>query len=531
MINRDEVMDMLRIDTYQRKTRVWPLIPMSSTKKPSNYPHKSTFLASDMSGSRNFVYDHWFDMTNFRENLRKKYPLMETILEKYKGKLIVAGGALVRAMMCSQRKSDLDFFFINCSKEEITTILKELRDTVFKEKDKKFPIGCLRNLKTTTFIVETRPKHSRIKDPLDSESETFGTQYQFVHSRSYPNPESVIGGFDLTIAACYYDGEEVYSTTLGAWSLQYMANIVDPARRSTTYEQRLRKYANFGVLIIFPFCSEKEVIDMALRNNPHSNKRTRFEILRGLELWVSRSGIEGATSDETKREFMMGDYGPVALGYASVNYFNAVLAWRGKWEALTWTSKHSHDVFDDAEIGIQYPYYFTPNVYLDLIDLLVWFDEKKSRELHDYQSNKRNAFSEIWAKEIKKIKKEIKKSVRKLEDYVEEHGVHYLGPNENPGRQGDVWTSSFNPIQEDIRQYYPPGAKIEQLFISHETAFLLKCMMGLNYQRDVFRNILNILARELYFDAVKKRTPEEDVKLENKATERSQKKPNSRRKK
>jgi hypothetical protein len=519
MLNYEEVMDVLRIDAYQRKTQQWPLTAMSKLSRAPGDVRRaaSSFkISKEMCSQHQSCYERSFDSESFLRNIKTKFPLAEEILKKYEGKLIVAGGALVRAINGMDGTFDLDFFFINCTKKEISDILRDLKDTVFKQKDPMYPVGCLRSLKTTTFIVETRAPEDRRVDPINENSSTFGTQYQFIHSRSYPNPGSVIGGFDITVAAIYFDGTQAYTTSLGAWSLKRMVNVVDPTRRSTTYEQRLRKYAGIGVILIFPFCSVKNVMTLsAQRDDALKRGRTCFfEIVKGLEVELNFSGICNIGRKEVKKELFMGDYGPVASGYASTNYFNAVWASRGKWESLVWTSETCEDVLDECEIEIEYPHYFSCHGFPTYSDLLVWLDEKKVEEIWEHRDN-RQSFNALWDVEIKKIRKEVKKQVRKLENFVEENGVHYLGPSENPGRQGDVWTSSFNAVQEDVRKYYPPGSRITQLFISHETAFLLKCVMGTFYQRDVFKYILNKLAEQLYLDSIQK------VKEKNKSPKRA----------
>lgn len=109
----------------------------------------------------------------------------------------------------------------------------------------------LRNNKKTTFCVG---------DEHDHMEGNLGRKYQFIHSRSYAGKGSVIGGFDITAAACCYDGENIWMTGMCAFSLDNHLNVVDPTRRSTTYESRLRKYSTLGLNIVFPHTTLRGIL-------------------------------------------------------------------------------------------------------------------------------------------------------------------------------------------------------------------------------------------------------------------------------
>lgn len=150
--------------------------------------------------------------------------------------------------------------------------------------------------------------------------------------------------------------------------------------------------------------------------------------------------------------------------------------------------------------------YWPPHLFSDIHNpslrcISLWIGEQETLSLATKTDEEKK---EIWKKKSIEIMKKAKQTIRKLEDYLEQNGVYYLGPTENPGRQGDVWTSSFNPVVENPRDYYPPNSRISQIFISHETALLLKCIMGEDYRRDIFREILNTLAKMLYIESMYK---------------------------
>lgn len=494
-------LDLLRIDTFERKTQQWNLSNLKSVfsgnpeKKPIlNIPIYDVLIYG-LGGD--FIHTRSVDMDKTEKKLKEDYPLLDTILGSCERKIVLAGGCIIRAMQGQHKKTDADFFFIGLTKEEIQSTLEFLWDTIFEP----LGAGCVRNLKTTTFIVEEPKEEGRRQkeDPLGGKA--FGTRYQFIHSRSYPTPAHVVGGFDLTIAACFYDGTDFYTTTLGAWSLKFWINVIDPARRSTTYEERLRKYAtDLRVHLVFPFFNKKMLVE-ASGAKTALLKDVKYEILPGLELMVWYSGNFNILATETRHEVKIGDYGPIATGYCSVDFFNAVLASRGKWDLLSWYGEDKESIFETPDVNT-----FSGMRSGDFVrsevphngHLVMWLGMERAAEIREMDEEQQE---KEWHKEAKAIKRRVKKAVRQLEDYIEEHGVHYLGPNENPGRQGDVWTSSFNPIQEDIRKYYPKGARINQLFIPNEVAFLLKCAMGVTYTRDTFSHILSMVAREMALKA------------------------------
>jgi len=70
--------------------------------------------------------------------------------------------------------------------------------------------------------------------------------------RLYEKKEDILYGFDLGSCAVGYDGAGVSLSSLGKYCYERLVNIVDPSRRSTTYEHRLEKYFGRGFSIILP---------------------------------------------------------------------------------------------------------------------------------------------------------------------------------------------------------------------------------------------------------------------------------------
>jgi len=72
--------------------------------------------------------------------------------------------------------------------------------------------------------------------------------------RLYQNADEVVAGFDIDCAACYYNFEDkqVYVTPRCQLALNTRCNVLNQTRRSTTYGQRLVKYAQRGFGIVVP---------------------------------------------------------------------------------------------------------------------------------------------------------------------------------------------------------------------------------------------------------------------------------------
>jgi hypothetical protein len=75
--------------------------------------------------------------------------------------------------------------------------------------------------------------------------------YQIIF-RIYASVSEIIHGFDIGSSAVAFDGKTVFFTSLSKLSYEFMINVVDTTRRSTTYEARLEKYLRRGFQIVLP---------------------------------------------------------------------------------------------------------------------------------------------------------------------------------------------------------------------------------------------------------------------------------------
>lgn len=92
--------------------------------------------------------------------------------------------------------------------------------------------------------------------------------------RLYSSKSEILHGFDLGSSAIGFDGKYVYLTSLGKFAYEFGFNIIDPTRRSTTYEERLIKYLQRGFGIIMPDF-DMSVID---KSDVHHNINTIIDM-------------------------------------------------------------------------------------------------------------------------------------------------------------------------------------------------------------------------------------------------------------
>ncbi len=78
-----------------------------------------------------------------------------------------------------------------------------------------------------------------------------GIRYQLI-LRAYETKSAIIHGFDLPASAILFDGETTYMSAMGVFAHLNMLNVVDPRKRSPSYEYRLAKYFARGYGLVLP---------------------------------------------------------------------------------------------------------------------------------------------------------------------------------------------------------------------------------------------------------------------------------------
>jgi hypothetical protein len=302
---REIVKDVLTDDWIYRNRKGWPLVPLSdfdyfrNSFGPINYDSSDDLLMvptyQDQWPTRNLMrglmqglgqpppieesnsYKFYlkelnYNITDFSINFYDKFPHIKPLLEKYKGKLAVCGGAVTRTLLSGHHdKTDVDLFFYKSSKEEAFAILLDCVATL------------VANYKGGRAIIERK---LYVTNVILESVDTSSTVYQFIH-RIYPTLDSILGGFDIGCSAVGFDGEKVYGTPLGVYSITKKCLIVDTTRRSTSFEHRILKYARAGFAIIFPGIT----IGKANKIRMPSNDKDLYQKGRKVNLIIRKLGL------------------------------------------------------------------------------------------------------------------------------------------------------------------------------------------------------------------------------------------------
>lgn len=232
IITREEIITVLTQDAYYRKLMSWPLLNGKKLLKKN----KEIKVEDCFSLLHPYTESKRVAMNKFKIDLNKKHPFIDELLLKFKDHLVACGGAICKSIIGWQysMKEDIDLFFYNLSVEEADRLRIEVIEFLITE-HKGNKIYITRNEFVTTIHIHGERKY----------------KYQLIH-RIYPNIAAILGGFDIGACMVAYDGEKLYTTPLGSWSIKNRAIIVDLKRRSTSFEYRLRKYFHYGFTIIFP---------------------------------------------------------------------------------------------------------------------------------------------------------------------------------------------------------------------------------------------------------------------------------------
>lgn len=296
---------LLTRDAIQRKARDWHLL--SDREMDSIYENRTEILQKrDQKVIQNtediFVsYGRDFDNTQLKPKagswkgieanaiwqIDGKFRYIRSLLNKFDGKIVAAGGAVFRA--CANEfkgDEDIDIFFLDQGFDSIhkyTEFLNEVVSFLVSE--------CLK--RSTVMVVVTRNEHVTTVYAYGEIPETatyHDEKYQFIH-RVYPNVGSILGGFDIGACMMAYTASGIFATELGAWCFFNRAVIVDTTRRSTSYEHRLTKYSH-SCHIIFPGLMVRTV------NNYFSSWKTVEQVREEIDNFLEENNIKTDTAGE-----------------------------------------------------------------------------------------------------------------------------------------------------------------------------------------------------------------------------------------
>lgn len=188
----------------------------------------------------------WNEMIEKRERSTRLlydaiyYTPIHEILNKYHGKLVVAGGALTEQWF----PKDMDIYFINCTQEEMleiiddcSKIIKEYRLTDTDIFYKPVVIKDIHNLIVERLMIF---EDHRKNEKTEFERYQF-ERYQFI-AKNYSSIGELLGSFDMFASQICYDGNKIWATEGGAWAFVNNICIVDITRISHDFARRIYRY-------------------------------------------------------------------------------------------------------------------------------------------------------------------------------------------------------------------------------------------------------------------------------------------------
>jgi hypothetical protein len=263
-----ELTTILTQDSYYRKLQEWPLLNLNDSVK-INREVKDVFL---IDGRHLRTPRQKFESINrFKNKISEAYPYINELLAEFRDHLVACGGAVTKIFNSVYNSGDIDLFFYDLDTDEANKMRISVIEFIinsfekYKKDDVETKYYINRNEYVTTLYVTQNEDEDDI-NRIQYDAITYDDiiKYQFIH-RIYPNLSSIIGGFDISVCMVAYDGNNIYATPLGAWSIQNTAIIIDTKRRSTSFEYRLRKYQKYGFRLLFPGLS-KNIIDKFVDN-------------------------------------------------------------------------------------------------------------------------------------------------------------------------------------------------------------------------------------------------------------------------
>ncbi|KAL0238658.1 hypothetical protein GEMRC1_013131 [Eukaryota sp. GEM-RC1] len=193
------------------------------------------------------------DVTNFASRFYAQFSFLKNVSMD---NLLIASGAVQKVISgqsmsygyYSSYQNDIDFFIYGINSTDQATArvnqfineLNQLNHYYFSE------------------MYVLRGSHCITLKPTDDRRYSSLAECQII-LRLYSSKSEILHGFDLGSSQVGFDGKQLYTTTLGKLSYTYMINVVDPSRRSTSYEYRLGKYLERGFKIVLPNLDVKKL--------------------------------------------------------------------------------------------------------------------------------------------------------------------------------------------------------------------------------------------------------------------------------
>lgn len=386
--------------------------------------------------------------------------------------ILIAGGCVSKTLLQSGWENDVDIFLYGLTVEQANAKIEELIGQIYKS---------YQTNKINEYLAKAREEGKDIKQINQEELNVllsdevdimnvrnknclslnfYGSIKIQIIFRLYKSISEILHGFDLGSSAIGYDGQEIYFTSLGKFAYEYLANIVDTTRRSTTYEVRLIKYFNRGFQIILPYFNMQHLRKDYLKYNLVEVCELPYFVfsydqVNGNKIDLVKLIDWGSNVKKAAEDKLDSDYQPDDLDEYKVFYLNLKNLVKNQNNYYYFSNRLNFDIIND-------PPYITSSRIIDFYDSL----EKKIFSKEGFNSKLLSAyFSDEYVPQIvnemfiKKNYKYLKEIIEKQKNIILQRfnqiknstnrQINWI--TKNPGTQ---LTSSFNPIIANPQDWY-----------------------------------------------------------------------------
>lgn len=410
------------------------------------------------------------------EFIRENFSEVDKFLKLGDGHMVLAGGAvasnLLQQISGGASGADADFFFYDMTIDEG----KSLLDKIIKKAFDDYPglVYVTRSQHVTTLFICGEYYREDLEEMQDDPKNRLAMlrheakEYQFIH-RIYPNKSSIIGSFDISLSSFMYDGADIYTTAFGLFALRNGVIIADLGSRSTSFDNRLRKYARrfYGMRIVFVSTKPTPALQTGKRGWIQVGGSIR--VMKNPSLRLLQTVLPGDQS--VTRDYEGGDG-----CLEDMEITNTLLCARGNPNHVQWGGESYKEVMK-ADIQCfsrkQVEDHFDDIMTHESSYLTRWFGWQVAKTMRPGQPLDSDHMDELW----ETIEKTYEEAFR-----LSSTGVTWYGMNDNPGRQRFNkppltdeksslpnrvrFTASFNPIHE-ISSWYNPKIYIKRYIGVH----------------------------------------------------------------
>lgn len=456
MFGREKVLRVLEEDMAHRKMQKWPLVDISCPEVAKDFDDSMFYISRGKLISKHSAI----------ADLCKHYTHLQYLLNKYN--LCAAGGCIYKAIYGIGKPTDVDLFFYGLNLYEACNQLAEIV-AYFKCKEYDILYG--------TYCTTISLTHS------DGKYE----EYQLIH-RLYPSKDSIIGGFDLGSCASLYDGKNLLATPLGHFCITHQVNLFDTTRRSTTYEERIKKYMHdYGTGIV--------MVSVKISDSSKVTTVSDFMSIVGDKIRVHKKGMK------SQRKY---DY-EIPTKNRKVTNYNLLLEKR--FEYLKWREHELQidlpEMFHTYPIGYQKrwkPFHVISQLLypLETTDKFSISKYLSKDEIGKFYNKLKFINTASYSYKVDELLNDIRKTLfSKVADVHSQFNFELCrdGPlsktrwiTENPGRQ---WTSSINPVFMNPKEYFRKNIYLPtKIGIPHKTETTIRLILK---KYNIPPNITNLI--------------------------------------